>query len=359
MDKINQPLRLSLSNVGKYLIQQKRRLPFRVRSIRTIEEVAEYSNNNYLFEIATSSGDKKKRYYLKQAQKYNKRSVEEKKPIFIHPARILGEIHLIKRLEKLWGRTVVPRVFFSDATNYVFLMSDVKGTGKYLIYEFAKNRVHPKIGKTLGRYLGKLHATSYCPRGMCGVDPNYQRFMLRFFYNKHWGHGVRKFFPPHAVGTFYRKVTRVPSSIIWGDPVYRNIFVHSQERISCIDFDHAVLYDSMHDLGVLVAHWVWMWVKGNKKVKHDSEKFLTSCTVSYWRQWKKQPKLTLGEQTAMRERLLKWIGIYLLSRTDGRSGSYFKPWPAWEKRIRQLGIQLFKGEKNALTIKLRHLLSIV
>ncbi|KKW00749.1 MAG: hypothetical protein A2898_05200 [Candidatus Kerfeldbacteria bacterium RIFCSPLOWO2_01_FULL_48_11] len=330
-----------------------------MNSIRTIKEVAEYSNNNYLFEITVSRSGIQKRYFLKQSQQYNKRSAQLRKPITIPPARILGEIHLINRLEQLWGRTTVPHIFFYDTKNFVFLMSDIKAKGKYLIDEFAKHRVHPEIGKTLGRYLGRLHATSYRPHGTCGINPDYQRFMLRFFYNKHWGYGARKFFPSRMVGSFYREVNKVPATIIWGDPVYRNIFIRGKERIGCIDFDHAVLYDPMHDLGVLTAHWVWMWIKGNTKLKYDSEKFLTSCTASYWRQWNKQPKLTAKEQTAMRERLLQWIGIYLLSRTDGRSGSYFKPWPAWEKRIRQLGIQLFKGGENTLTARLKKLLSVV
>ena len=349
-------LLLNENNLHQYLINSKYRLPFLINALIKVEEVNEYSNNNFLFRLCVRKGKKNIYFFLKQARPYNRRSFKHGKPVPIDPWRVMGEVALIKRLEKLWGRGAVPHVYFFDRQNFAFLMSDIGHNGKLLIDEFVKNSIYPQIGKTLGRYLGKLHTATYKIKGKAGIGREYEQFMLGYFYDRHWGSGVRKFFPKQKVRKFYQTVKKAPFCVIWGDPVYRNIFVKPKGKISCIDFDHTVKYDPMHDLGILVAHWVWMWIKGNKKIKVEAENFLTSCSRAYWSVWKKQFFLTKKEKVAMQKRLIGWIGIYLLSRTDGKSGSYFKKWPAWEKRIRQLGIQLFKDENNALTRSLKHLL---
>lgn len=344
---------LTKDNLLSYLTSFQGRLPFHIVDVEKIEEVNEYSNNNYLFRIILVSGDT---YYLKQAQPHNRRSMLEGKPQAINSARAIGEVSLLRFLKSHWGKDTVPRVYFFDRRNYAFLMSDVSQHGKLLINEFSKNRVHPELARVLGKNLGLLHALTYKKPNAVAIDRRYEKFMKGFFYNYYWGFAARKLVGRSAVDGFYRQVARAPQAIIWGDPVHRNIFVKPDGKISCIDFDHTVEYDPMHDLGVLLAHWVWMAIRGNKRIKAQSEKFLVECSRAYWQAWRKQTKLTTQEKAEMLKRLPKWMGIYLLSRTDGKSGSYFKKSPAWEKRIRQLSISLFRGQDNDLTKRMKRLI---
>lgn len=105
-----------------------------------------------------------------------------------------------------------------------------------------------------------------------------------------------------------------------------------------VDFDHVVAYDPALDCGVLLAHWMWMGLK-NAKLKIKDKKFQEDFWKTYRGEFKNRG--LGGEVEHILKRTMRWAGIYLVSRTDGRSGSYFKKWPRWEKTIRQLGIELF------------------
>lgn len=342
---------LTLDTVVEYLEKKSRYLPFDIGAIEQVEEVDEYSNNNFLFRLHVRKGKKIIHYFLKQAQPFNRRSLKAGKPFAVPPSRVRGEVFLIRRLQDLWGKQTVPQIYFFDRTNYAFFMSDVSKHGRLLIDEFLKGRVHPEISAVLGRHLGKLHASTYKIRVSIGSDKDYADFLRKGFFNAHWGYGVRKFFPASFVDRFYRDVQKAPHSILWGDPVYCNIFVKPRKKVGYFDFDHAAKYDPMHDIGVLMAHWVWMWLNKNKKLAKDSEKFLQDCWRAYWSQWKTRQKVSIEELHVMQQRALRWLGIYLVSRTDGKSGSYFKKWPAWEKRIKKFGNELF-GEQDSERVKL-------
>ena len=350
-------LQLNIENIPAYLKVVKYPLPFVVSKIRRIEEVGEYSNNNYLFRLTIGNKKDERIYYLKQAQTYNRRSVIQGKPSVVSPGRMGGEVKLLGRLERLWGKGVVPHVYFYDRRHHTFLMSDVGRGGKILIEEFASNQVHPELGSALGRYLGKLHTTTYKTRETSGASQEWCETMVDFF-DTHCGHGVRQHFLHHEVGSFYEEVCTSPTSIVWGDAVHRNVFVKPQGQMGLIDFDHTVRYDPMVDVGMLLAHWTWMCLKGKPQVAHKCELFIRSFISAYWKMWAKQPKLTNREHIAMVHRLPRWIGLYLVSRVDGKTGSYFEEWPAWERRIRRLGIELFGEQETLLTKRYLKLLKI-
>lgn len=348
--------RLNVENVSAYLGSVRFRLPFLLPQLQRVEEVGEYSNTNWLFRL-TIGGLRPKHYYLKQSQRYNRRSVVEGRPISLPFGRTAGEVKLIRKLTKLWGSQAVPRVHFYDARHHICLLSDAARGGTLLIEEFSHDRVHSEIALTLGRYLGKLHATTYKTRERSGSSREWCDLMINFF-DTHWGYGVRQHFPPRVVADFYREVCGVPSSIVWGDPIHRNIFVQPHGKVSMVDFDFTIRYDPMLDIGMLLAHWVWMWLKGRPRLARDCERFISTCTRAYWACWRTQPRLVAHERRAMEQRLERWIGLYLLSRVDGKTGSYFEEWPVWEKRIRQLGADLFAQRSTRQARAVRQLLQV-
>lgn len=331
---------LSESNVVSYLHEFNYKLPFSLAAIAKIESVSKYSNNNFLFRIVLK-GPRQKNYYLKQAQKYNKRSLLDGKPIEVHQGRMDGEVDLIRKLSKIWGARSVPHIFFYDRKNHAFLMNDVSGNARLLIDDFGSNYVHPELGGRLGVYLGRLHSTTFGSSLIEKSSPQWRRLILNFF-DEHLGYGVRQLSKPSLVRQFYKEVAAARRCVVWGDPVYRNIFVGPAGRISCVDFDHTVKYDPMLDVGMLLAHWVWMSLKGSKKLRLDCHKFIDSFTKSYWGVWDRHHALGASEILSMKKRLCRWVGLYLVSRTNGKSGSYFRDKPLWECRIRSLGLDLFE-----------------
>ncbi|MBI2552664.1 phosphotransferase [Candidatus Uhrbacteria bacterium] len=322
------------------------RINFAIEEILKRDEVSKYSNNNYLWRVVVKTPRTRRVLFVKQAREHNKRAWETKgEKHYVDPLRICGEYQIMKLLAKLWGKEYVPEIYYFDPVHCVLVMSDVGGGGSLLVEEFEQGRVHPELGALFGRLFGKLHANTYETKQDCCGSPAWRKKIISFFGGWWLGQGIAKFVPRQKLNAFYREVNCAPRAWIWGDPVYRNIFIKPHGRASMVDFDHTVAYDPAFDCGILTAHWMWMGLK-NAKLKIENEKFQRD----FWRVYEKQfPPLRLrgGEEglrtevDGIKRRALRWAGIYLVSRTDGRSGSYFKKWPRWEKKIRALGIILF------------------
>lgn len=337
-------------NIPQFINKIKKELPFKIDKIIDYSEVNEYSNNNYIWKIKLLSNRKEKIIFLKQFGKYNKRGLKKGKKIYVDPKRIEIEVKFIKLLQDLWGKKYVPEIFYYDPKSYIIVMSNVSRGKKLLIEEFKKDKIYPGLGKLFGRLFGKLHGKTYKNTGDFSSGRKYNNLSLRFFKN-HLSFGIRKYVSNSRADKFYKEVSRASFSIIWGDASYRNIFVN-KENFSLIDFDLAFNYDSALDCGMLLSHWAFMMLKNDSKIKKQSKKFINDFLKSYTKQLNIN-KISRKDIKAILGRISKWMGIYLVSRTDGKSGSYFKDWPKWEKKIRENGIALFNEENNIIrSIKL-------
>jgi len=266
---------LKEANVIDYLRSKSRYLPFSVSQIKSVKIVDKYSNSNFLYRIVVSQGKKVQIYFLKQAWQYNKRSYLAGQPIAVDSSRIIGEVYLIRYLNKLWPAGTVPKVYFFDKQAKVFLMSDVSKKGKLLADEFDKNKIHPEIAPVLAKHLSLLHIKSYKRRLKTGSNESYEKMMKDFLFGKKWwGYALDKFFNKKEINDFYKEVKKNSNCLIWGDPINRNIFVRPNGRVGLVDFDFTMNYDPMLDVGVLLAHWLWMKEKGNSKLSRDCQKFL-------------------------------------------------------------------------------------
>jgi hypothetical protein len=329
-------------------------LDHKIEEIKERDEISKYSNNNYLWRVkAVLDNGKEKIFWIKQAMKYNKRAFSLGKKKRVDPLRICGEIKMIQLLQKIWGREFVPEIYYFNPIYCVAVMSDVSGGGKLLIEEFEKDKIHPELGSLFGRLFGILHNTTYGRQIDCCGSEKWRQQLYNFF-DKHLGFGMRKFVPSKQVNSFYIDAKKATPAMIWADPVYRNIFVKKGGKISMVDFDHAIAYDPAFDNGIFLAHWVWMGLKSHK-LKVASYKFIKNYWQAYLKQLKKNRKIDKTKLAEIRERTIKWLGIYLVSRTDGQSGSYFKQWPDWERKIRELGIDLFMGNVSEEARKINNL----
>ncbi len=352
MKRQSEQLKLDVDNVRAYLANKK--LPFELKNLIKVEEIGEYSNNNYIFRLKIRQAAAVKYYYLKQAQSFNRRSLQQGKPIAVSPARMQGEVWLIRKFNKSWGH-ILPQLYFFDRFNNIMLVSDVAVGKQLLIDKNRKNKVHPEIAQSLGGFLANIHTATFLSRAPKPFSKQWHKVML-WFFNDHLGYGARKHLAVVRVNTFYKEVMNSRVCMIWGDPVHRNIFVGNRKSLGLIDFDHTIRYDPMVDVSMLLAHWVWMWLKGGDKLQADCELFMKDFSREYWSVWKECGKLPEAAILKMQQRLLRWLGVYLLSRTDGKSGSYFKNWPKWEKRIRNLGCDLFQEKHNKNTGQLLELI---
>jgi 5-methylthioribose kinase len=346
---------LTEENIKDFLLKEVGpHLDYKIKEIKECDEISRYSNNNYLWRVkAVLDNGKEKIFWIKQARKYNKRALSLGKKRLVDPLRICGEIKMIQLLQKIWGKEFVPEIYYFNSLYCVAVMSDVSKGGKLLIEEFEKDKIHPELGSLFGRLFGALHGMTYGHNIDCCSSEKWRQQLYNFF-DKHLGLGIRKFVPAKKVNLFYRETKRATPAAIWADPVHRNIFVKKDGRVTMVDFDLAISYDPAFDNGMFLAHWVWMSLK-NKKLNIQSQKFIKDYWQSYISQLKKNRKIDKIKLAEIRERTIKWLGIYLVSRIDGKSGSYFKQWPDWEKKIRELGVGLFIGNISEEARKINNL----
>ena len=285
----------------------------------------------------TEEGDKV--LFVKQAGKLNKRAWQEKhEKIYVAQGRMDGEYTMLTLLSTLWGKDYVPPVYFYDKAQHIMVMGEVGRGSTLLVEEFQQDHVHPELGETLGMLLGKLHAATYKKKEDCCKSTAWRKLMHAFVSDWYLGIGILKYVPQDVVRAFWNEAQDAPRAWVWGDAVYRNILVGPGAHVAMVDFDHAFKFDPAFDGGVLLAHWMWMGEK-NTKLHLESEQFVQNFWKGYGKEF--ESRGLTAEVPAIKKRALRWAGQYLVSRTDGKSGSYFTQWPAWEKNIRELGITLF------------------
>ncbi|MFA6322433.1 MAG: aminoglycoside phosphotransferase family protein [Candidatus Buchananbacteria bacterium] len=348
---MKKPILLSENNIIKYLKKQVfPALNFKIKRIIFVKEILSFSNANYLFEVKVTTSQGEKKFVLKQAQPYAKRMLRQGIKKYISPNRVTGEVKMLKFLSQLWGKKYVPEILFYDRPNSIFLMSDIGSDFKLLVEEFDHGRVYPQLGKLLGELFGRLHGSTYGLKKEFNPNRAWRDYLIDSLIHQSFSSGLKKHLGDKVVNNFLVSAEKSKFCVTWVDPVFRNIFV-SNNSAGFFDFDFSCSYDPAFDSGVLLAHWLWMTLKGDKKIRRDAKKFIMDYDKYYGPAFLAEKKGTAKDLKKIRERTRRWAGMYLVSRTDGVSGSYFKDYPAWEKRIRKLGINLFLNKKVAVKLK--------
>ncbi|MFA6391710.1 MAG: phosphotransferase [Patescibacteria group bacterium] len=330
---------LSEKNIAEYLLNQvNKSLPFRLLKITEVTEITKYTNASFVYRVHCITNQGKKTLFLKQSDGYTKRN----RRIRVDPERVIIEGEKLKLLESLFGKGIVPLVLYVDLKNYILVMDDIQGKKKILIEEFDQHKVYPQLARKFGIFFGTLHGKTY------NTPPVFNRSAWQKRIYRLWRNwilfGAKKILPDKTIRAFIRQSDRAKKSLIWGDPVNKNIFVNRQ-NFSVLDFDFAMYHDPALDNGVFLAHWVIKMLEGKKKIAIDCRNFIINFTKAYLK-----TTMTMGlsvqERDGIMKRTIVWTGVYMVSRTDGRSGSYYKKSPVWESQIRETGLALITKKKN-------------
>ena len=316
-------------------------LDFQVHEVEHCEEVTQWGKANFIWKVVCKTERGQETFFIKHARAQIRRSdvPEEIRNVFLDPARCFSESDFLHYLEGLWGTGVVPKVLYTNRDEFYFVMTDVSRGSPLLVEEFGAFRAHPETAPFVGKCFGLLHRETFgSDIDFCASDLWRER--MTAFYNEYWlSIGVRAVLGDEIVDEFYHVFTDEHSCVMWGDPVYRNIFTHPDNAVSFVDFDHTFRYDPAVDNGMLLAHWIWMMAHPtNEQIRADARKFIEG----YWPAYLAEVgRLGSDEENRIFERSIRWAGVYLLSRTNGRSGSYFKDTPEWEAAVRDTGKDLF------------------
>ena len=320
------------------LTQAAKEFSFELKKVTSVEEVTKYTNACFVYRVNCLTSRGKKILYLKQSDGYVKRN----RRIRVDPERVIIEGEKLRLLESLLGKEIVPMVLYIDLQNYILVMDDIQGKKKILVEEFDKHKVYPQLAEKFGIFFGTLHGKTYnTPLAFDGAD--WQK-RIHGIWRDWVMFGAKKLVAKEVISKFTNQSDKAKKAFIWGDPVHRNIFV-SKYNFSVLDFDFAIHHDPAFDNGIFLAHWVIKLLEGNEQVVRDCRYFIKYFNKAYI-ETMRSFGISAQEIEGIIRRITVWTGVYMVSRTDGRSGSYYKNQPRLEAKIRETGLALITRSEN-------------
>jgi tRNA A-37 threonylcarbamoyl transferase component Bud32 len=268
-------------------------------SLVKFEEISQFTNVNYLFRVYLKTDDGEKSVVLK----YSREFVKAKPDMQFDVRRNYYEAKVLKRFAQIWGKEVVPTVYYHDEENQVNILEDFGKDCLVIAKELEIDRLHPEICQTLGTRLALLHSstleTTEIVRDSQAEEDDYRKFFLNF---KMAG---SKMIDETATDNLITESSQTPSSLIWGDPVTKNILL-KDNRVFFLDFEGSLRWDPAFDLGHMYAHWLIKYLENPDLIEQVKQ-----CVVSIFN----------GYQSKMRERVDSNIVEYILERSRKHAGA--------------------------------------
>jgi aminoglycoside phosphotransferase (APT) family kinase protein len=214
--------------------------------------------------------------------KQSRGQLRTKDPWFSRLDRIWREVDVLRLLEPLLPRGVIPRVLFEDRENYLFAMEAVAAEHVVWKQSLLEGRADAAIASRLGTYLGAIH------RQTAGKPELQSRF------------GDTEVFVQLRVDPFYRRVAdasrraaphidrliaemfSLPVCLVHADFSPKNVLI-TGERIVLVDFETGHYGDPAFDLGFFLSHLLL------KSIRHaDRFAEYSALTVAFWETYQKE-----------------------------------------------------------------------
>jgi 5-methylthioribose kinase len=197
-------------------------------------------------------------------------------PWFSRLDRIWREVDVMRCIEPLLPRDVVPRVVFEDRENYVFAMEAVAAGHVVWKQSLLEGRAEAAIASRLGTYLGMMHrGTALKPelKSQFGDTEVFVQLRVDPFYRR-----VAQSSPAAApcIDRLIAEMFSLPVCLVHADFSPKNVLI-AGERIVLVDFETGHYGDPAFDLGFFLSHLLL------KSIRH-AERFaeFAALTTAFW-----------------------------------------------------------------------------
>jgi len=226
----------------------------------------------------------------------------------LNPNRVIKEYEAIRIFKKYAKADFLPNPIFIDRKNYVMVVESVPDPYHTLKMDLIDNVVDVKIAEDIVKSLSLLHNSTMEKEEIhLGFD-NRENFMnlkiklqcLEITRNEILKREISKF----VTNSIAKKIC-----LLHGDIAPKNILVHGRE-VFFIDLEESHYSDPALDIGYLLAHY-FLNAINNLSLEHFYD--------AIDRMWKTYLDRVNLRDEDFRKRIVKYIGIFLLSRIDGQA----------------------------------------
>lgn len=332
------PIVLKENNVSKYLLSYKSK--YNISKVINIKEVKENTGSCWIFKIIAIINGKEKAIVLKQARDYLKIDPSVKGT----PKRIKWEHRALVYFSSIVGKESVPEVLWFDELNYVLVMSDIMGKkGKLLRNELNKGNMHKEIMNHFATLLAKWHLSTYGTskdiniRGEKEFTKEWRKCLLNEGINAFYTVGARKIAIGSIIDELLEESRKSKKAIIWMDPLPKNMIV-GNGPLKLIDFETVVKWDIAWDPAIFISDWIVKLAENGKNSK-DAKEGVRIFLIRYLELISK--KINKKELKKIKKRIYRYIGVFLLHRTNGLDNYQFKE--EVYRRIQEEALRLIQG----------------
>jgi len=226
----------------------------------------------------------------------------------LNPNRVVKEYEAIRIFKKYAKADFLPKPIFIDRKNYVMAVENVPDPYHTLKRDLIDNMADAKIAENIVKNLSLLHNSTMEKEEIhLGFD-NRENFMnlkiklqcLEITKNEILKREISRF----VINSIAKKIC-----LLHGDIAPKNILVHGR-KVFFIDLEESYYSDPALDVGYLLAHY-FLNAINNLSLEHFYD--------AVDRMWKTYlDRINLSEED-FRKRIVKYIGIFLLSRIDGQA----------------------------------------
>lgn len=341
---------LTKNKIADYLFSKKWYLPFNPKKTLSVQELTG-GRISHVYQIRITTNVGQRSLILKQVLEQPKLITS---PTKLAKKRIFDEARLLRELAKLWPQRTIPQVYYLDKKNYLIIMSDIQVGKKLLATEWQANHLYPQLAAKFGFLFAQLHSQTY--KSKKNLATALKKIMLNYYLPVHLVWGAKKYFSKKRIDQILQDSNQAPASLIWLDPVLRNIYV-KQKSISLIDFEFCLHHDPAIDLGIFLSYWLIKTQAKKANIKSAAWSFLEKFIKNYKRIWLKNKPKTENHLNKILLRTINWLGIYLLAQVDGKTGSEIKN-KKLKQQVRSLGIKLLNHQTTKISQRLTLILGV-
>src|SRR3989338_1165633 len=322
MTELSEKVILTQANIENYLLNNS--FSFAIKGVKNIEEVVRHTGSSFIFKVDAEINGQWQNIVVKQSREFLKIDPSFK----LSPKRLLWECRAIDYVSSVIGKKFLPEVLWYDAKNFIMVLSDVQGNeGKLAKEELDRGNVHGEIMKDFAHVLANWHLYSYGKNINFAIQEEkefskeWKNFLLHDVVNDFYTAGARKASISSIVEDLLAESQQSKKAVIWMDSFAKNILV-DEHGFRLVDFETVVNWDIAWDPAIFISDWVITCVSDDKKLAKNSKKAIAIFLTGYLKAI--NSKVKGKEFRDLKRRIYRYVGVFLLHRTNGADPYQFK-----------------------------------